>query len=129
MIGEGCKERRSPVDLQHVIHKHSITPSRSAILQADLMVVLGIFMNTCVSLITDSERSEVNDRLRGAVHVIIGMVVMIIDGNCSKCLERFGVGVVQIHGRFVGIGEDTGSPFGCRLNTVEQLDVWWVLEV
>lgn len=129
MIGEGRKERRAPVDLQHVVNEHGVVPSGAAILEADLIPALDVILNTGIDLITDTERSEVNDWLRRAVHVVVGMVVVIIDGQCCQDLERLWIRVEQVDCRPVGVGEDASSSLGCGLDTVEELNMGRVLKV
>src|SRR6478736_2384183 len=81
MIRKGCEEWRTPVDLQHVLDKHGIAPSRTSILETALVVVLDIILDTGVDLIVYTQRSEIDDWLCCAVYVVIGMVIVVIDGD------------------------------------------------
>lgn len=63
-----------------MINEHRIVPSGAAAVEAQVVPVLDVILDPGVDPVANTERSELNDWLRGPVHVVVGMVVLVIDG-------------------------------------------------
>lgn len=57
------------------------------------------------------------------------MIIVIIDRDCCQDIKGVFVGVEEIESCFVGICKDTGTSQGCRMNAMEELDVWRIIKV
>lgn len=103
MIGKRRKKRRAPIDLVQAVDQHGIFPTRTSILNTEFVPYPLVFSHTGINVVSNPEGPKINDGLGCAIHVGVGMVVVVVYGDSRERFEGLQILVEQVNCCFVRI--------------------------